>query len=71
LPGVAVKIYKPNDYSVELSSGEVGEILIKGPAVLDQNIEGGKRIFNDGWLVTGWCGYIDHKGFVHRVEGKG
>lgn len=71
LPGVAVKICKPKDYSVELPSGEVGEILIKGPAVLDQNIEGGKRIFNDGWLVTGWCGYIDHKGFVHRVEGKG
>lgn len=64
LPGVAVRVTKPNDYSVEMDCNEVGEIWIKGASVCamfcdEEAIEIGE------WYRTGWMGYIDQKGFIH------
>lgn len=57
LPGVAVRVSKPNDCSVELGCEEIGALWIKGASIGEGE-----------WLDTGWKGFIDHKGFIHLLD---
>jgi acyl-CoA synthetase (AMP-forming)/AMP-acid ligase II len=49
----------------ELPAGEIGEICVRGPAVI-QSYEGnaGQESFQDGWLRTGDLGYLDEEGYL-------
>lgn len=60
IPGCALRVCLPNDHSVELESGEEGEIWIKGAVMPDP----------DEWYRTGITGTMDRKGFVYpSVQG--
>jgi long-chain acyl-CoA synthetase len=58
-----VKIVDENDPSVELKTGENGEIALRGPAVAKGYFgmpeETKKSFLEDGWFLTGDIGYLD------------
>ena len=57
--------------SKELSTGERGEIIVKGPHIANgyiNNLKATRDTFRDGWLHTGDIGYIDDDGFVFVVD---
>lgn len=60
LPGIDIKIYKPN-------SEGVGEIIAKGPVVMHKyldNEEATNEVLKDGWFHTGDLGKFDKDGFL-------
>lgn len=53
-----------------LTQGEIGEVLVKSPAVMMGYIEDGKCVScvdEDGWMRTGDLGYFDGHGCLHLV----
>jgi acyl-CoA synthetase (AMP-forming)/AMP-acid ligase II len=63
--GVAIKVVDGN--GVELSHGEVGEIVTRSDCVMRgywNNPEATARALRDGWLWTGDLGAIDAEGFL-------
>jgi acyl-CoA synthetase (AMP-forming)/AMP-acid ligase II len=65
LDNLKVRVVDENDK--ELSTGEVGEILVRGPSVCSQYFddpESSARKFNDGWLKTGDFGRLDADGYL-------
>jgi long-chain acyl-CoA synthetase len=66
LPGLEVRI----DSS---SSGETGEIIVKGPSVMlgyYENTEATEKVMKNGWFHTGDMGVIDKDGFIHITGRK-
>ena len=60
-----------NDSGATLPPGQVGEIQVRGPAVMKgywQDPEQTANTFVDGWLRTGDGGYLDDEGFVFVVD---
>lgn len=56
-----------DDLSVA-APGEVGEIAVRGPSVMQgyfNNPEATSAVFHDGWLRTGDMGSMDAAGYVH------
>jgi len=54
-----------------LPDGEVGEIVVKGPMVMQgywQNPEATAEAIRDGWMHTGDAGYRDGEGFFYIVD---
>ena len=52
------------------AAGERGEVVIKGPTVLDayaNNAEANAQSFTDGWFRTGDQGYLDPDGYLSLV----
>ena len=67
IPGMRVKVVAA-ETGRQLDTGEVGEMMVKGPTVLKgywQNAEETrKQLEKDGWLHTGDLVSVDEKGFV-------
>lgn len=73
LPLLNVEVKIQGEDGTTLPSGEVGEILVKGPNVmhgyLNLEEETNKTII-DNWLHTGDLGYMDHDGYIFIVDRK-
>ena len=70
-PSYEVKIV--DDDGIELPAGEVGEMIFKGPAVVQGYYEDGsntQRCFKDGWYYSGDLGKTDGEGNFYFVERK-
>ena len=58
----------------DLPTGEVGEILVKGPSISRgylNDLEESRRIFRDGWLWTGDLAHLDEDGYIWIRGRKG
>lgn len=71
LPGIAMKIVGLDPPREELTTGEVGEIAIRGPNVfkgyLDDE-EATREAFAEGWFLTGDLGRMDADGLFEIVD---
>ena len=57
----------------ELPVGEIGELLVSGPQVMQGYWKAPKateRVIHNGWLYTGDIGYIDSDGYTYIVDRK-
>jgi long-chain acyl-CoA synthetase len=72
LPSTDVEI--KDDDGKTLSIGDVGEVCIRGPQVMqgywNRPDETAKVITPDGWLKTGDVGYMNESGFIKLVDRK-
>ena len=61
------------DNGVDVADGEIGEIWIKGPNVVQgywNKPEATAEAFTDGWFHSGDLGYRDDEGFYYIVDRK-
>lgn len=73
-PGMTFRIADPEDASVTLAPGEVGELMARGTMVM-QGYYGNEKatrdtIEPDGWLHTGDLGKMDDAGYIYIVDRK-
>ncbi|MGA2670883.1 MAG: long-chain fatty acid--CoA ligase [Dehalococcoidia bacterium] len=67
------KIMDVETGNLELSSGEIGELVVKGPQVMKGYLnhpEDDKETLRDGWLYTGDLAFMDEEGYFHIVDRK-
>jgi long-chain acyl-CoA synthetase len=72
-PDVEVRLVDIDTGLVEVKPGEPGEILIKGPNVMQgywNNPEETNNQLKDGWLSTGDIGQMDEEGYFYIVDRK-
>lgn len=70
-PDTEIKIFDENDN--ELSPGEVGEVVVKGPQVMKgywMNPEATAEALRGGWFHTGDLGKLDTDGYLYIVDRK-
>ena len=73
LPDVEVRFADAVTGENSLPPGEIGELLIRAPQVMECYWERPAEtadIVRDGWLYTGDLGYMDEEGFVFIVDRK-
>jgi long-chain acyl-CoA synthetase len=71
LPDLEVKIFDDQDH--EVPTGEVGEVVIRGSAVMKgyyNNPEATAETLKGGWLHTGDLGKKDEEGYVYILDRK-
>lgn len=71
LAGVDLRIVA--DDGRELSAGEAGEIVVRGPNVAKgyhNRPEENQATFRDGWLYTGDVGRVDEEGYLYVLDRK-
>ena len=64
------KVVDPDDWKNVLSAGEVGELLVRGPQVMQgywRDAELTKQVLTDGWFHTGDLARMDERGYVYIV----
>jgi long-chain acyl-CoA synthetase len=74
LPGVECRVADPCDGSHTLSRGEVGELMVRGPIVM-QGYYGNaastcETIEKDGWMHTGDLAHMDRDGYLFVADRK-
>jgi long-chain acyl-CoA synthetase len=68
-PGMDVRVLGPDD--IELASGEVGEVCVRGPAVMLgywRNPDATAEALRNGWLHTGDLGQMDDNGYLYLLD---
>ncbi len=71
LPDYEVKVV--DEELIELPTGEVGEIIVRGDCVMKgyyKNPYETENTIVNGWLRTGDLGYVDEEGFIYIVDRK-
>lgn len=72
-PGYLWEAKVVDDHGAEVSQGEVGELLVKGPGVMlcyYKNPEATAEVLKGGWLYTGDMARTDEDGFLYLVDRK-
>ncbi len=62
LPGVEIQIQ--DELGSPLPAGTEGFIMVRGPQVAGEYLEGGSRLDGGGWFSTRDRGYVDDEGFI-------
>ena len=73
LPGTRARVVDQATESRDLPPGEVGELLLQGPQVMQgywRNPEETEIALKDGWLHTGDLAKMDEQGYFYIVERK-
>jgi len=73
LPDVDARIISLDDEITVLETGEIGELVIKGPLVMKGYLNMPTETTNalrDGWLYTGDIAYMDEDGYFFIVDRK-
>lgn len=73
LPGTDSKIMDVETGKKELKQGEIGELAVKGPQIMQgywNHPEETAMVLKDGWLYTGDIGFMDEQGFFAIVDRK-
>jgi long-chain acyl-CoA synthetase len=71
IPGTDVRLV--NDRGEEVSHGEPGELLVRGPQVMKgywQRPDETARMLKDDWLATGDIAIMDEEGYLFIVDRK-
>ena len=71
LPGLEMRIVNPNGEEVAHDGKEMGELLLRGPWVINEyykNPEKSKESFVDGWFRTGDIATLDEDGYLQVVD---
>ncbi|SFS42510.1 class I adenylate-forming enzyme family protein [Saccharopolyspora flava] len=69
IPGMSARAVDKR--GVELPTGEIGEIVVRGPGVMQgywNDPEATREVTLDGWIVTGDLGFLDEDGRIHLVD---
>ncbi|MFC4022601.1 long-chain-fatty-acid--CoA ligase [Oceanobacillus longus] len=72
-PDTDCKIFNMDAGGEEADVGEVGEIAVKGPQIMQgywNNEEETDNVLKDGWLFTGDLGYMNEDGYFFVVDRK-
>ena len=73
LADTEIKIMDADTGSKEMPVGEIGEIVVKGPQVMQgywNKPEETAQVLKDGWLYTGDIGKFDDDGYLYIVDRK-
>ncbi len=71
LPGYEIKIV--DDEMIEVETGEIGEIIVKGDCVMQGyygHVDATEAVIINDWLKTGDLGKLDEDGFLYIVDRK-
>jgi long-chain acyl-CoA synthetase len=73
LPDVDCRVVDIKNSKIDIKTGEVGELLIKGPQVMQgyyRNLEESRKVLKDGWLHTGDIVKMDSEGYFYLIDRK-
>lgn len=73
IPGYGWKVKIVGDDDKEVNQGDVGELILKGPGVMECYYNDPKataETLKDGWLYTGDMARMDEDGFIYLVDRK-